>query len=656
MKLSVIIPCHNAGSFVAQTIGSVLEQSRRPDEIIVVDDRSTDDSVRIVRRFGPRVSLVRADFGVAGKARNLGAALSTGDALMFLDADDVLAPETLEALERTLTRAPGGVTVGPWSRLELDQGRWVRRGASVPSARWPRDMLAGWLQGYFYPPCAVLWSRQAFERAGGWLEEYNPNDDGDLMMRALLEKIPVVRSAAGHSFYRRVPDNASLSGQRASERGLKARVEVLEKVRAWLEERQAVDVYRLPLASALAGLRQEAAGAGLREWEAYLSEQYKHCCSTVRLDRPRLQARDLQRGVRQQWGRWRRAIGRRLQISGGAEEIRHGQRMAAEVERSVTSDGATELFPPTRPLVSVVIPTYNRSGLVCRAVRSVLAQTFDDFEVLVVDDASTDDTAEAVQGLGDRRVRYLRQPYNQDVSAARNRGLREARGDFIAFLDSDDEWLPQKLERQLGVFRAAPPKVGLVYTGSLSIQPDGTVQKLRPKHRGAVLDRLLLTNLTCSGSGTVMIRREVVRKVGFFDETIAAMEDYDYWIRVARFYDFDYVPEPLVRYYDVPMADRRSLVADADRRARDRLYQKFRPELERRGLLVDFLIISVGRRLYWFDAVDRAGAAKLALQAVAARPWAVGPYRAVLRTLLPLRLHRSRRQPRGQPREDLHPV
>ena len=144
------------------------------------------------------------------------------------------------------------------------------------------------------------------------------------------------------------------------------------------------------------------------------------------------------------------------------------------------------------PTVSVIIPTYNRAHLLPRALESVLAQTFEDLEVLVVDDGSTDGTEAVVTGYDDR-VRYLRQPQNAGVSAARNRGLREARGEFVAFLDSDDEWFPEKLARQVERFRELPDRVGLLYCGvQFGRRPDREDWTFRPKHRGDVYETMLL--------------------------------------------------------------------------------------------------------------------------------------------------------------------
>ena len=122
------------------------------------------------------------------------------------------------------------------------------------------------------------------------------------------------------------------------------------------------------------------------------------------------------------------------------------------------------------PKVSVIIPTYNRAHLVGRAIRSVLNQTYQDFEIIVVDDGSTDNTEEVVKSFNDPRIRYIRHEENKGAAAARNTGIKAAKGKFIAFQDSDDEWLPKKLEKQMEAFDNASPKVGVVYTGFWSIE------------------------------------------------------------------------------------------------------------------------------------------------------------------------------------------
>jgi glycosyltransferase involved in cell wall biosynthesis len=199
-------------------------------------------------------------------------------------------------------------------------------------------------------------------------------------------------------------------------------------------------------------------------------------------------------------------------------------------------------------LVSVVIPTHNRAGLLARAVRSVLEQTYCHFELLVVDDASTDDTEKTMGRFCDGRIRYIKHLECRGGSAARNTGIAQARGDFIAFLDDDDEWLPDKLALQMARFRENP-RIGAVYTGLLFVECEtGRIVNVRiPRKRGYLFDDLMVSNVVGTPS-TVVVRKELLDRAGLFDETIRALEDLDMWRRMGRICYFDYVKEPLMRY------------------------------------------------------------------------------------------------------------
>jgi glycosyltransferase involved in cell wall biosynthesis len=203
----------------------------------------------------------------------------------------------------------------------------------------------------------------------------------------------------------------------------------------------------------------------------------------------------------------------------------------------------------TSPIVSVVIPTHNRSKLLRRAVESVLTQTYDSYEVIVVDDASTDDTAELMNSFDDPRVRYLQHDINRHASASRNTGSRAGVGKYIAYLDDDDEWLSDKLVKQIELIENAPPTVGMVYCWLDYIDAIGrTVVELHPSVRGRVfgqvLDRQRLGN-----SSTLIVRREVFEAVGGFDEELPRGNDGDFIRRVALCYAVDVVPEVLVKVH-----------------------------------------------------------------------------------------------------------
>lgn len=200
------------------------------------------------------------------------------------------------------------------------------------------------------------------------------------------------------------------------------------------------------------------------------------------------------------------------------------------------------------PRVSVIIPTHRRPVLLKAALQSVLDQTFQDFEIVVVDDASRDNTEEVVRSFGDPRIRYLAHQSNWRVAAARNTGVLNSSGEIIAFLDDDDEWLPEKLERQIAVFDRCAPVTGAVYTGFEKIdrRTGKVLAVVRPSKRGHILHEL---RQNCVGTAsTVALRRRCIEEVGLFDETIDFGEEYDMWIRTAHSFDFAFLAEPLVRY------------------------------------------------------------------------------------------------------------
>jgi len=221
MRISIVVPCHNAGDYLAETLQSALAQSRPPDEIIVVDDGSSDASINVARSFGDAVRVVERRNGSAAETRNQGHALASGDAVMFLDADDVLGPDALEGLVAMPALANRGVVCSPWQRLELRDGTWLRRPPSCASRLPGEDPLKAWLRGWYHPTSSVLWAREALERAGRWNREAGVNDDGDLMMRAFALGVPFGVATCGSVYYRRLPDSSlSLSGKRCTLVGL----------------------------------------------------------------------------------------------------------------------------------------------------------------------------------------------------------------------------------------------------------------------------------------------------------------------------------------------------------------------------------------------------------------------------------------------------
>jgi glycosyltransferase involved in cell wall biosynthesis len=199
------------------------------------------------------------------------------------------------------------------------------------------------------------------------------------------------------------------------------------------------------------------------------------------------------------------------------------------------------------PVVSVVIPTRDRRDLLRAAISSVLGQSGVDLEVLVVDDGSSDGTAGMITGLGDGRVRLLRREGAGGVSAARNRGIAEATGGWIALMDDDDLWAPDKLARQLDTADAAGRAWG--YAGVVEIDADGGLLGGAPPPAPEDLMRgLVRRNLMQAGCSNVVVRADTLSRVGAFDEGLRHLGDWDLWLRLAAMGPPACAPEPLVAY------------------------------------------------------------------------------------------------------------
>lgn len=212
-------------------------------------------------------------------------------------------------------------------------------------------------------------------------------------------------------------------------------------------------------------------------------------------------------------------------------------------------------MPRATPLVSVTICCYNSEEYIAETVRSVLAQTWDDFEIVTVNDGSTDLTEEIIKSFSDPRIQYYFQT-NAGVGATRNRAVDLSRGKYVAFLDHDDLWEPSKLEKQIPLLETRP-EVALVYSDCYFIDPHGdrfatyfAYQGVEPC-RGRALSALVKHGCFMQ-LPSVVVRKDALIEVGKFDPRYNIVEDYDTWMKIAAAHEVDYVREPLCSYRDHP--------------------------------------------------------------------------------------------------------
>lgn len=201
------------------------------------------------------------------------------------------------------------------------------------------------------------------------------------------------------------------------------------------------------------------------------------------------------------------------------------------------------------PLVSVIVPTFNRAGMLDKAVQSVLAQNFKNFELIVVDDGSNDMTREIMDGYRGQTRYFFKE--NGGVASARNYGLKKASGELIAWLDDDDFFFPDKLGKQVEYFKKNP-WAGLVYTGHMTVDSISSPERksfyVPPHFRDCCSNREALLNSCFFANSTVMMKKECFKHTGFYDEGLRHTEDYEMWLRVAAFYRFGCVPEVMAGY------------------------------------------------------------------------------------------------------------
>ena len=228
------------------------------------------------------------------------------------------------------------------------------------------------------------------------------------------------------------------------------------------------------------------------------------------------------------------------------------------------------------PQVTVIVPAFNSAETIARSVNSVLRQSFHDFELIVVDDGSTDQTTRRLEKISDSRLKIVRHDRNRGAAAARNTGISKAGGRWIAFLDADDEWRQEKLERQIARLEGQPEIVKACATG-YCLHKEKRKSLVRLDLTAARFKEDVLFGCTISPGSTLLVASDAFGRVGLFDEELRRLEDWDWLLRFSEHYDVTFVPEPLVDIYTLmpegpAAATRYSMVKNA----LDRLEQKNR--------------------------------------------------------------------------------
>lgn len=287
--------------------------------------------------------------------------------------------------------------------------------------------------------------------------------------------------------------------------------------------------------------------------------------------------------------------------------------------------------------VSVVVTSFNYGRYVGGCLESILNQTYQDFDVIVVDDGSTDDTARVVEPYLSHRVRYHYQT-NQGQASSKNTGIRLTDGEIVAFLDADDQWEPNKLERQLPLLDN--PRVGVAYTGGRVIDAEGRPLGIPPRadymvfRRGKITRWLGFENIVPFSS--VAVRRSLLNEHGAFDETLTMGIDWDLWLRLSCETEFDFLPEPLLIYrYGHPNQMSKNL--EGRIHGSETIFRKFvasHPKALTAGDLRTIGYYNSFRRADVFRGLDARRSTAYLIQALKLRPWSPIPYAKLVRNMV----------------------
>jgi glycosyltransferase involved in cell wall biosynthesis len=562
--VSVLMPAYNAERYIAQAIESVLRQTFRDFELIVIDDGSSDRTQAIAEEYAATDSRVRvishANIGM-GESLNRAMAQARFEWIARLDADDLMLPHRLERQLAFVLDNPDVAVAASFVRFIAEDGRTLGTGRYPYTSRsivqqYLRDNLVISLS---HP--SVLIRRSVAQEVGGYRAQYWPCDDLDLWCRIAERGGTILVQPEILTEYRRHADSACSTSARQ-----------IEERRAWVQ----------------ASMRCRRGGLPEPTWEEYLSERrqrpwhqrlaserYVATLTLYSAAVSHLSGRKYRRlllklmaalvlnpsyiasRVVRRIGAWYHFSFRASQRLVNRLPDREGDRLRG-TGTDATSGAASTVdvaFPQRSddhiPMISVVMPAYNAESFVGEAIDSVLAQTFRDFELIVIDDGSSDRTLDILRDRAarDPRVRVFTQS-NRGIAATLNRGVELARSEWIARIDADDRMLPHRLERQLAFLGEHPD---LSVAGSLIryISEDGHPLGTRwsPFTTPEAVSRAVRSNRVIAvPHNAVLMRRSAVQAVGYRPEYVP-VEDLDLWNRmVERGHRILVQPEVLTEY------------------------------------------------------------------------------------------------------------
>jgi glycosyltransferase involved in cell wall biosynthesis len=505
-QVSVIIPAYNGSRYIVQAVESALGQTFRDSEIIVVDDGSTDRTHQVLQPYLHKIRYIYQENRGVAAARNRGIEEAKGEFIAFLDQDDFFFPDKLAAQIALFRQQPSlGIVNSGW-RIVNQQGEIISN--IKPWEYFPKLDLETWIVQMPVLPSAMMFSRQWIEIAGGFNSEFDSVDDSDLMLRLAVLGCEAAWLRQITVSYRQHDQNVSIK-------------KALKQANLFITLKQ--QFFAKPdLPQHIRELENRAFYEALTwmAWQLYYSS---YPVEAVEFYQKSLYYSPYSAiKTVTDWLKRLTAIAQTYGVTIDFESLRN----LSQWKKIMTS-----ILPSKTPRVSVIIPAYNCERYISTAVDSVVNQTYQNWEIIVVDDGSTDNTKRVLEPYRDV-IQYVYQE-NQGAAIARNRACELAKGEFLAFLDADDFFLPEKLAKQIACFEANP-SLGMVQNGWLMVDETGKdICASLPWEAAPKLDLETFVVYKNVRPSAMMLRREWWERVGGFDPRFPPTEDLDFALRLA---------------------------------------------------------------------------------------------------------------------------
>lgn len=506
-RVSVVIPTYNSDRYIVEAIESILNQTYSDYEIIVVDDGSTDRLLEVLEPYRDRIRYLYQENQGAPVARNTGIEQARGEFVALLDADDFFLPDKFAHQVACFDTQPNvGIVHSGWQLVD-ESGQQILA-EHKPWSGLPQLDLQAWLLWRPVLPSAMMFRRNWLERVGGFDPDRPPVEDVDLVLR-------MVAIGCQSAWLRQITVNYRQHGASLTAQNTPKCAKVFDAIyndffaRADLTQ-EAYDLEKSARFNCLVWLA----------WRLYYTGYFAEMADYLQRSLPYTPYL-----LTETVAHWTRLF--RDYAAGTGEKLD----ICALRNLSAWQHLLHTVALTKPPRVSVVVPAYNCDRYVQQAIESVLDQSYSDYEIIVVNDGSTDETAQALQPYLDR-IRYYEQE-NQGAATTRNRALRLARGELIAFLDADDLFLPDKLARQVACFDA-DPTIDCVQSGWRIIDRDGkALSDVQAWQYAPELDLENFFLYKMARPSAMLMRRIWCDRLGGFDPSYPLAEDLDFCLRFA---------------------------------------------------------------------------------------------------------------------------